>query len=60
MSLVEICLIIIAFCNLVFILFYLKHEYQNYRMSKEIKNQIVKMVEIEEEEKEDDEDEESR
>lgn len=46
MSLTEICLIIIAFCNLVLMLFYLKNEYQDYRMSKEIENQIIKKFEI--------------
>lgn len=60
MSLTEICLIIIAFCNLVLMLFYLKNEYQDYRMSKEIENQIIKKFEIKKEEKEDDDNEESR
>lgn len=60
MSLVEICLIIIAFCNLVLMLFYLKNEYQDYRMSKEIENQIIKKFEIKKEDEEGDDDEESR
>lgn len=60
MSLVEICLIIIAFCNLVVMLFYLKNEYQDYRMSKEIENQIIKKFEIKKEDDEGDDDEESR
>lgn len=60
MSLTEICLIIIAFCNLVLMLFYLKNEYQDYRMSKEIENQIIKKFEIKKEDKEGDDDEESR
>lgn len=60
MSLTEICLIIIAFCNLVLMLFYLKNEYQDYRMSKEIENQIIKKFEIKKEDEEGDDDEESR